>query len=124
MQMDLGSKIGFISLKGRRGVEPYVSGVFQKFSAIFSKDFSERIGLSKHSPPFPFELLFGNRAQSLQPCHGARVLVIGKGAYRLVVASTTNLRLKPKILFFFLAACSIPNTRCLGPFNAFGLSLI
>jgi hypothetical protein len=81
-----------------------VLGVFQMFRRPFSRIFSER--------PSPIKgLLLCRRAQSLQPCHGARVLVIG---IRGILSGKWSLHqffgFKSQKSFLFLATHSIPRT--------------
>lgn len=85
-----------------------------KSSVPLSPNFSGRIGLSNHSSPFHSGLLLCSRAQSLQPCHRGRVLVVGIGAYRPIMAFTSSLRRKSKNLFFFLLLVPFPPLVALG----------
>jgi hypothetical protein len=110
---DPGLKIGPILLSECGGLTLCFRERF-KSSVPLSPNFSGRIGLSNHSSPFPSGLLLCSRAQSLQPCHRGRVLVVGIGAYRPIMAFTSSLRRKSKNLFFFLLLVPFPPLVALG----------
>ena len=69
------------------------------------RNFSERARPYQNITHFPFQILLGNRAQSRQPCHGARVLVVGIGVYRPIICGSLYTKSVPKIFSF--SCCSL-----------------